>query len=181
MLSDVTISLGGQSVSFPGLYLLIGLLIILGLVGFIVAMTSTRRIERRTSEATDILVVQLERIGDALDRIVSQNATRVANEPLQARERPLAEWTVPGRGIPTPSRLVADGGQPERPAQKVDQPAIALASTSSVQAAPNAPPAPSAQASGAPSAQDKKTAEDPTAESTLSEPVRSILFSMLGR
>lgn len=59
MLSDVTISFADHTLTFPGLYLLIGCLVIVGLAGFIVAMNSTRRIERKTSEATDILVVQL--------------------------------------------------------------------------------------------------------------------------
>jgi hypothetical protein len=149
MLSDVTISFGNQSITFPGLYLLIGCLIILGLAGFIVAMTSTRRIERKTSEASDILVVQLERIGDALDRIVSQNAARAANEPLRQRDHFLPEWPVPGRNVPpAPTRVATEGSPLERAAQK---PAT------------------------------EQPAEEQPVESTLSEPARSILFSMLGR
>jgi hypothetical protein len=47
MLSDLTISYADRSLTLPGIYLLIGILIVLGLAGFVVALTSTRRIERK--------------------------------------------------------------------------------------------------------------------------------------
>ncbi len=159
MLSDVTISFGGQSISFPGLYLLIGVLIVLGLIGFAVAITSSRRIDRKGSEVSDILVVQLERIGDALDRIVSQNAARVASKPVRPRNRALPEWATPV-GNASVSR-VAEGL--ERLVQKPVQEPVQ---------------APSAQAVAV--SQEKPEEEEPV-ESKLSEPARSILFSMLGR
>jgi hypothetical protein len=165
MLSDVSISFGGQAITFPALYLLIGCLIVLGLAGFIVAISSARRIERKTSEVTDILVVQLERIGDALDRIVSQNAARAANEPSsRQRDRFLPEWPVAARSAaPPPGRVAPEGSPLERAAQKpLEQPQIAASQT-------------------VPAPQENKTAEDQPIESTLSEPARSILFSMLGR
>lgn len=158
MLSDVTISVGAQSITFPGLYLLIGVLIALGLVGFIVAMTGSRRIERKTSQATDILVVQLERIGDALDRLATQSAARDANEAARQRDRFSPDWPVPGRGAPPQPRVIPENSALERAAQKPVQPASA--------------------------ARDKpgaKDLEEQAAEGGLSEPARSILFSMLGR
>lgn len=170
MLSDVTISIGSQSVTLPGLYLLIGCLIVLGLIGFIVAMTSSRRIERKTSEATDILVVQLERIGDALDRLVTQNAARAASEPATAgqRDRFIAGWTIPGRGTPQAQRAAAENGAAERGAQKseLERPKSAGAS----QATPLAQ-----------EKREEKQPEEQPVESNLSEPARSILYSMLGR
>ncbi|HKQ88450.1 MAG TPA: hypothetical protein VJS43_16960 [Candidatus Acidoferrales bacterium] len=170
MLSDITISVGSQSVTFPGLYLLIGCLIVLGLIGFIVAMTSSRRIERKTSEATDILVVQLERIGDALDRLVTQSAARAASEPAPTRQRDrfLADWAIPGRGTPPAHRTAAENGVAERAAQKpiIEPPK----STATPQATPLAQ-----------EKQEEKQPEEPSAESHLSEPARSILYSMLGR
>jgi hypothetical protein len=162
MLSDVTLSFGGQTITFPALYILIGCLIVLGLAGFLVSMTSARRIERKTSEATDILVVQLERIGDALDRIVSQNAARAANEPLRQRDR-LPDWPAPGRITPPPPRVATEGSALERAAQK---PAPDQAQISAAQATASA---------------EKTAPEEQPVESTLSEPARSILFSMLGR
>ena len=171
MLSDITISVGSQSVTFPGLYLLIGCLIVLGLIGFIVAMTGSRRIERKTSEATDILVVQLERIGDALDRLVTQNAARAAASepaPTRLRDRFLADWTIPSRGAPPPHRAAADNGEAERTAQKptLEQPKGVATS----QAVPLAQ-----------EKQEERQPEDASLESHLSEPARSILYSMLGR
>ncbi|MGH9572360.1 MAG: hypothetical protein ACRD40_02355 [Candidatus Acidiferrales bacterium] len=170
MLSDITISIGSQSVTFPGLYLLVGCLIVLGLIGFIVAISSSRRIERKTSEATDILVVQLERIGDALDRLVTQNAARVANEaaPVQKRDRFLPEWAIPGRGMPPASRTTIENVSAERAPQK---PAFQQAKS----AAP-APASPVAQEK-----LDEKQPEEQPVESKLSEPARTILYSMLGR
>lgn len=185
MLSDVTFSYAGQSISVPGLYLLIGILIVLGLAGFIVAIASARRIERKTNEANDILVVQLERIGDALDRLVTQNsqasanAARPASEPVRASNRPLAEWTVPGRSVPPPARVIPEGSSLERAAQK---PAPAL-SPEHVQPAPVAQASVQTAAQGTmqASTQPEKSPENQPVESTLSEPARSILFSMLGR
>jgi hypothetical protein len=169
MLSDVTISVGSQSVTFPGLYLLIGCLIVLGLIGFIVAVTSSRRIERKTTEATDILVVQLERIGDALDRLVTQNATRAASEPAPNRQRDrfLAEWAIAGRGTPPAQRAAGENGAPERAAQTpiLEQPQSATPQ----------------QAASAPQEKRKEQPEGQPVESNLSEPARSILYSMLGR
>jgi len=171
MLSDVTISVGSQSVTLPGLYLLIGCLILLGLVGFIVAMTNSRRIERKTSEVTDILVVQLERIGDALDRLVTQNAVRAADEPslVRQRDRFLADWAIPGRGTPPVPPPAAENGVVEPTAQKPvsDEPqGVAVAQTAT------------------PRAQEKGEQEQPGVqpiESNRSEPARSILYSTLGR
>lgn len=170
MLSDITISIGSQSVTFPGLYLLVGCLIVLGLIGFIVAISSSRRIERKTSEATDILVVQLERIGDALDRLVTQNAARVANEapPVQKRDRFPAEWAIPGRGTPAAARGAAENFASERAVQK---PAFQQAKSAT---APQASPV-------AQEKRDEKQPEEQPIESKLSEPVRTILYSMLGR
>jgi hypothetical protein len=159
MLSDITISFADQSVAFPALYILIGLLIILGLSGFVVALASTRRLERKSSEVTDILVVQLERIGVALDRLVSQNAPRAASEPARRTERVLQEWVVPGRTVPAP-RVVVEGSALERAAQRLSQ----------------------EQSKAQPEqvVQQNSTQEEPVA-GNLSEPARSILYSMLGR
>jgi hypothetical protein len=175
MLSDVTISVGSQSITLPGLYLLIGVLIILGLVGFIVAMTNSRRIERKTSEVTEILVVQLERIGDAFDRLVTQNTQRAANEaaavPNRHRDRFLPNWPAPGRGTPPQPRVIPENSALERAAQK---PAPEAAS----------PVEHVSQTQVVAVAQDKpkeSQSEEQTVESGLSEPARSILFSMLGR
>jgi hypothetical protein len=166
MLSDVTISLGSQSVTFPGLYLLIGCLIALGLTGFVVAMVSARRLERKANDAADILVVQLERIGDALDRIATQSAANAAAELASARkrERFLPNWAKPAgsalqRGVP-------ENGELKGIAQLPEQRTISA----------------SHQASGGD--QEKKGTQVPDEqliESNLSEPARSILFSMLGR
>ena len=174
MLSDVTLAYGGQSITLPGLYLLIGVLVVLGLIGFIVAITSARRIERKTTEATDILVVHLERIGDALDRLVTQNAPSAAaasphpaNEPDRAPNRTLSEWIVPGRSVPAPPRLVPESSPPliERAVQAPAQPSAQ----------------PETNAEKSPPKSDTKSDGDQPVESTLSEPARSILFSMLGR
>lgn len=127
MLSDVTISVGTQSITLPGLYLLIGVLIALGLAGFVVAMASSRRIERKTSEAADVLVVQLDRIGDALDRLVTQSAQGAANETTVAtvtaaaprqRDRFLQDWPIPGKGTPPQPRVIPENSALERAARK---------------------------------------------------------------
>ena len=161
MLSDVTISFADHTFTFPGLYLLIGCLIALGLAGFIVAIVSARRIGRKTTEATDILVVQLERIGDALDRLVAQGAApRPMEEPARHRDRFVPEWPIHGRAPAASTRVIPEGSAIERMAQK-------SASDSSAVPQPVA-------------AKEKPTEEQPV-ESSLSEPARSILFSMLGR
>ena len=171
MLSDVTISVGTQSITLPGLYLLIGVLIVLGLAGFVVAMTSSRRIERKTSEATDILVVQLERIGDALDRLVTQSAARANEAPAPARQRDhfLPDWPVPGKGTPPPPRVIPEKSALERAAQKPasEQPKATLSVSQATSVAPDK--------------SNEKQRDEQAAESALSEPARSILFSMLGR
>lgn len=169
MLSDITISVGNQSVTFPGLYLLVGCLVVLGLIGLMVAISSSRCIERKTSEASDILVVQLERIGDALDRLVTQNATRVASEtaPASKRDPFLADWAIPGRGTPPAPRTAAENVAAERVSQK---PAFQPKSSSVQQASPLVQ-----------DKQDEKQPEEEPIESKLSEPARTILFSMLGR
>lgn len=182
MLSDVTLSYGSQSISMPGLYLLIGVLIVLGLIGFIVAITGARRIERKTNQAIDIVVVQLERIGDALDRLVTQNPAtapipaRPPNDPARAANRSLSEWVVPGRSVPVPARVAPEGSALERAAQKPaasaeqhSEPSPAGGQSSTQVLAQDVP------------AQAEKSAEDLPVESTLSEPARTILFSMLNR
>jgi hypothetical protein len=172
MLSDVTVSFANQSYTLPGLYLLVGVLIVLGLSGFVVAIASARRIERKASETTDILVVQLERIGDSLDRILSQyaqTAARPVAEPARPRDRTAAEWPLPTRG--SASRVIPEGSPLERAAQK---PAAAVSAvvaqdlslSSAIQTARVA---------------EVKVAEEQPLSSNLSEPARSILFSMLGR
>ena len=194
MLSDVTLSYGGQSITLPGLYLLIGVLVVLGLIGFVVAITSARRIERKTTEATDILVVQLERIGDALDRLVTQNGpsataasspARPANEPARAANRPLSEWIVPGRSVPPSTRPVPESSP--NPLERAARKPLSLPEQhlSVVQAPAEAAaqPEPNVEKS-APKSNPKsgaKSDEDRPLESTLSEPARTILFSMLGR
>ena len=166
--TDVTVSFAGHALTFPSLYLLIGCLIALGLAGFIVAMVSARRIEHKTTEATDILVMQLERIGDALDRLVAQNASaRPAQEPARQKDWLVAEWPNPGRATP-PARVIPEGSAIERAAQKP------LSDRSSVDRSSVPQPAAS-------SAAKEKKPEEQTIESSLSEPARSILFSMLGR
>ncbi len=163
MLTDVTVSFAGHTLTFPSLYLLIGCLIALGLAGFIVAIVSARRIEHKTTEATDILVVQLERIGDALDRLVAQGAgARPIEEPARHRDWFLAEWPNRGRAT-SPTRAIPEGSAVERAAQKPES-------------NPSSAPAPAASSA----VKEKQTEEEPI-ESNLSEPARSILFSMLGR
>jgi hypothetical protein len=160
MLSDVTISFGSQSISVPGLYLLIGTLIVLGAAGFVVAIVSSRRVERKANETSDILVVQLERIGDALDRLTSQNAALVAAETGRPRERAaLPDWNIPGRSVVPPARGATDpAGRVQKVAVSKDSPATAE-----------------------PVASEEKAAEQQPVESSVSEPARTILFSMLGR
>jgi len=171
--TDVTVSFAGHALTFPSLYLLIGCLIALGLAGFIVAMVSARRIEHKTTEATDILVMQLERIGDALDRLVAQSASaRPAQEPARQKDWLVAEWPNPGRATP-PARVIPEGSAIERAAQKP------LSDRSSVDRSSvdrSSVPQPAAS-----SAAKEKKPEEQTIESSLSEPARSILFSMLGR
>lgn len=192
MLSDVTLSYGTQSISVPGLYLLIGILIILGLIGFIVAIASARRIERKTNEATDILVVQLERIGDALDRLVTQNpaAATASNpahppaQPTRAANRSLSEWVVPGRSAPPAARIAAEASSLERAAQK--RPAASSDQTpqtaSPAQSSTEMPPERTAGMVEKPvDNQSVKLDDDQPVESTLSEPARTILFSMLNQ
>jgi hypothetical protein len=163
MLSDVTISFADHTLTFPGLYLLIGCLIALGLAGFIVAIVSARRIERKTTAATDILVVQLERIGDCLDRLVAQSATsRATEEPARQRAPFSPEWPVPERGLAPSTRVIPEGSAFDRVAQKpASGPALS-------------PPQPVVSST-------VKKPEEERVESNLSEPARSILFSMLGR
>jgi hypothetical protein len=97
MLSEMTISFGSRSFSFPALYLLIGLLIILGFIGITVAIASARRTRRQTSELLDILVAQLDRIGDSLDRLVSQRAAHaIARTPKAAT--PVSVQGIQGEG-----------------------------------------------------------------------------------
>ncbi len=172
MLSDITISVGNQSFTFPGLYLLIGCLIVLGLIGFIVAIASSRRIERKTSEATDILVVQIERIGDALDRLVTQNAARAAaSEPtaVRPRDRFLADWAIPGRGTPPAPRSQAENPAAEAPLQRP------IFEQSQIDGAAQKTKALAQEK------REQKQPEEQPAGSNLSEPARSILYSMLGR
>lgn len=172
MLSDVTVSFASQSYTVPGLYLLVGVLIVLGLSGFMVAILSAKRIERKASETTDILVVQLERIGDSLDRIVTQyaqSAARPVAEPARPRDRALAEWPVATRSS-TP-RVIPEGSPLERVAQK---PASALSAVAAEDLSLSS-------AIETARVGEEKVAEGQPVSSNLSEPARSILFSMLGR
>jgi hypothetical protein len=175
MFSDVTVTFADHTVTFSGLYVVIGLLLVVGIAGFLVAWNSARRMERKVSETTDLLVVQLERIGEALERIITQNATRPVAEPAAKQQRAADRSPLEWAGRSFPPRVIPEGSALERAAQK-NPPEAPFAPPVKV-----APPVPAAtQASAEPSAPEKKPEEQPV-ESTLSEPARSILFSMLGR
>jgi hypothetical protein len=101
MLSEVTISIAGHTHTFPSLYLVAGCLVVLLVFGLIVASATAGRIKQKQNDATEVFAIQLERIGDALDRMVIQNAARATNEPTRRSEvappgrAPLAEATEP--------------------------------------------------------------------------------------
>jgi hypothetical protein len=104
MLSDVTLNVAGHMVTVPGIFLLTGTLVLLALFGFLAAIVGGRRARSRASDAAELLAVQLERIGDALDRLVRQNASREATLQQQgaamAAEPSVPAWAIPRRTTP---------------------------------------------------------------------------------
>jgi hypothetical protein len=121
-------------------------------------------------------VVQLERIGDALDRIVNQTVARPANEAAKQSERAVvelpgraAERMVPGRTFT--QRVVQEGSALERAAQKS---AAAAAGVTSV-------PVTSDRATAAAAQEEHPVEVAQDEKSNLSEPARTLLYNMLGR
>lgn len=121
-------------------------------------------------------MVQLERIGDALDRIVNQTVARPANEAAKQSERAVvelpgraAERMVPGRTFT--QRVVQEGSALERAAQKS---AAAAAGVTSV-------PVTSDRATAAAAQEEHPVEVAQDEKSNLSEPARTLLYNMLGR
>jgi hypothetical protein len=126
MLSEVTITIAGHTHTFPSLYLVAGLLVVLLVFGLIAASITAGRIKQKQNDATEVFAIQLERIGDALDRLVSQNAARVVNEMRQRPETssparaPAAEAAEPA---PLASASEMFPSEKEHPAEPVAKPA----------------------------------------------------------
>jgi hypothetical protein len=123
MLSEVTISFAGHTHTFPSLYLVAGSLVVLLVFGLIVASATAGRIKQKQSDATELFAIQLERIGDALDRMVSQNAVRATNEPTRRPEVappgrvPVSEATEPISSARTSELFPSE--KKEQPAESV--------------------------------------------------------------
>jgi len=87
MLSDVTIDLAGRTFRLTGADLLVLFVVVFVVaVAIVSGFNHSRRLEVAHSRAADILIVQLARVGDTLDRIVKQNATLLAaldQKPVQ--------------------------------------------------------------------------------------------------
>ena len=93
MLSDFTFSIAGHSVTVPGIYLLGGIFVVLALLAFAVAAAGSRRARRRMLYATDGLSIQMERVGDVLERLVRQ--TVALRETLEKTAKPLDRSAQP--------------------------------------------------------------------------------------
>jgi hypothetical protein len=96
MLSDVTIDLGGRMITITGadlVLLLVGVFVISVVV--VMAFSRGRRLEAAYTRSADILIVQLERIGDTLDRIVSQNTALLAAMKEKSADVPVARPALP--------------------------------------------------------------------------------------
>jgi hypothetical protein len=79
MLSDVTVNLAGRVLTLTGADLLVLFVVVFVVAVIIVSgFSHGRRLGVAHSHAADILTVQLARIGDTLDRIVTQNAALLA-------------------------------------------------------------------------------------------------------
>jgi hypothetical protein len=95
MLSEVTISFSGHTYTVPGLYLLAGGLIVLLIFGWIVVSATAGQIKHKQNDATEVFAIQLERIGDALDRLVAQNSQIALNTYRATQESPQRPETAP--------------------------------------------------------------------------------------
>jgi hypothetical protein len=102
MLSDVTINLGGRMITMTGADLLLLLVLVFAVsVVIVMAFSRGRRLDAAHTRSADILIVQLERIGDTLDRIASQNKCLLA--ALQEKEKEngeQADTPVAQRALP---------------------------------------------------------------------------------
>src|SRR5690348_5527690 len=117
MSSDVTISAAGYSFQFTSTELLLSCVFIVALVIILlIAFSYTRRAALRSAEAADVLIVQMERIGDSLERLVAQNA----HNALMAQSAPAGASAPAQRPDypPSPQRPAADWAAVERVAKE---------------------------------------------------------------
>src|SRR5215831_5989367 len=176
MSSDVTVSAAGYSFQFSSTVLLLSCGFIVALIAVLaVTLSYTRRAALKSAEAADVLIVQLERIGDSLERLVAQNAQIVAVRPASEPAR---------RPDNSPSqRPVPDWAAVERVAKDSAPPPVYPAANPASSAPKPAPAVQQASTAAAPTT--SATPAKPGAESgeigPVSDHVRSLLHSMLGK
>jgi hypothetical protein len=183
MLSDVTISFANHAVTLPGVYILVGIPAIVALWGISVAIASARRTQRKMNDAGEVLVVQLERMGDALERLVKQNAAREAafgQQAALARERNASGWAMPERpaqSAVSPTSELSGAQAADRSSRTEGLGRAAVAATSSARGTT----APGARAAGAQADSETPAPADRAADGHPGERRRAISLSMFGR
>jgi type IV secretory pathway VirB10-like protein len=183
MSSDVTISAAGYSFQFTSTDLLLSCVFIVALVIILlVAFSYTRRAALRSAEAADVLIVQMERIGDSLERLVAQNAHNALMAQSAAAPAASAPAQLPDYP-PRPQRPAADWAAVERVAKENAPPPAHPTSRPSAHQTRHAPAAQqaAAPASSTPPAKSPKPGAESGEIGPVSEHVRSLLHSMLGK
>jgi len=189
MSSDVTISAAGYSFQFTSTELLLSCVFIVALVIILlIAFSYTRRAALRSAEAADVLIVQMERIGDSLERLVAQNAhsALIAQNGAASAASAPAGASAPAQRPdypPSPQRPAADWAAVERVAKESAPPPAHPTSRSSAHQTRHAPAAQqaAAPASSTPPAKSPKPGAESGEIGPVSEHVRSLLHSMLGK
>jgi hypothetical protein len=178
MLSDVTISFANHTVTLPGVSMLVGIVVIVALWGISVAIASARRTQRQTNDAAEVLGVQLERMGDALERIAKQNAARQSR--LQHHAALAGERRATARATPDgPAQSAVSPVNEIGRTQSVDQKSVMGALRRAAVA--TTPPAPSRMAPGAQAANGAPVTDDHRADTNADERHRPIPLAMFGR
>ena len=80
MPSDTVFSVGGHTIHFSSLYLLLAGMLLLTVAGFLLGLSRGRRMVLQRSVRTEELVAQLGRVADSLERIGNQPAYRLIAE-----------------------------------------------------------------------------------------------------
>jgi hypothetical protein len=107
MPSDTVFSIGGHTIQFSSVYLLVGGMVLLTIAGFLLGFSRGKRMVLQRSVRTEELVAQLGRIAETLERIGNQPAYRLIAEAssrdLESVSAPEAETTLQPAAEP-PSR-----------------------------------------------------------------------------
>ena len=105
MPSDTVFSIGGHTIHFPSLYLLLAGMVLLTIAGFLLGLSRGRRMVLQRSVRTEELVAQLGRIAESLERIGDQPAYRLIAEASRQSE-------VESTPAPEPAAMLEPAAEP---------------------------------------------------------------------